>query len=112
MRFDSFTVWFCVDDRPHWDVEIQVTTCAPCSVGTLTVRATFTTVDRVVFKVDEGVQVGTRPQVDGTATAAVAAVRSTAGYKFLPAKAEATVPAIAGRDFDVDIVDEHTGLSW
>ena len=61
----------------------------------------------VEAEVDEGVLGGGRDDVHGAAVAAVAAVGATAGDELLAAEAEAAVAAVARRDLDVDVVDEH-----
>ena len=61
----------------------------------------------VEAEVDERVLGGRRDDVDGAAAAAVAAVGTAAGDELLAAEAQAAVAAVAGRDLDVDFVDEH-----
>jgi hypothetical protein len=50
---------------------------------------------------------GSRNNVDGTAVAAIAAVRAAAGNVFLSTKTQAPAPAIAGGNMDVHLIDEH-----
>ena len=51
-------------------------------------------------------------QYDRAAAAAVAAVRPAAGDVLLAPEAHTPVAAVAGRNLDVDFVDEHAAISW
>ena len=57
--------------------------------------------------VDEGVGVRTDDDVDGPAVAAIAAARPAARDALFAPEREAPAPAVAGRDVNVDFVNEH-----
>ena len=62
---------------------------------------------RVKAEIDERVLGGSGDDEDGAAVAAVAAVGPAARDELLAPEAETAAAAVAGRDVDVDFVDEH-----
>src|SRR6185503_3487422 len=58
-------------------------------------------------EIEEGVEIGARDQVDAAAVTAVAAIGTAARDELLAAKAHGATAAMAGRDVNLDLVDEH-----
>src|SRR5919106_4445904 len=60
----------------------------------------------LIPEVQQGCQLGISHSNDVTAIATVTAIRSTAGNKFFPPKADATPSTVASDDFDFDFVNK------
>ena len=61
--------------------------------------------------VDQGIAVRAGAQDDGAPAPAIAAVRPASGDVLLAPEAHTSVAAVAGRNLDVDFVDEHAAIS-
>ena len=77
------------------------------AVRAFAVRAAAGGEDLLEAEVEEGVEVGVGDEVDRAAGAAVAAARAAARDELLAAERHGAAAAVAGRDVDVDFVDEH-----
>jgi hypothetical protein len=64
---------------------------------------------RVKPEVDQRIFSRSGDDVDGTAKAAVASVRTAARDELLPPETQTAATAVAGGDMDVHLIDEHLG---
>jgi hypothetical protein len=93
--------------RADWNGDFQIVPGGPRFVGPLSVRATPRLKLGVEAEIDQRVLRGSRDDIDGTAGAAIAAVRPAARDELLATETETPIPAVAGSDVDVHLVDEH-----
>ena len=97
-----------VDDRSQGHREQQVFAVGAVALGPLAVRAALSL--KVMFKpvVDQRGLLGVGNDDDVAATAAVAAVGAAFGNVGLAAKRHAASAAVATRDVDPNLIDEHS----
>ena len=104
---DFLAGFFVVDDGADRDLENDVDAFASGAVGAFAVASALGFVFRVKAEVDERVVTLAGFHDDVATLAAVAAGGAAARDKFLAAKGQTAVAAVAGFDSDCGFVDEH-----
>src|SRR5206468_6666728 len=97
-------------ERAHRHIELEIGASMAGAVRTLPVVAARCAELRVEAVVDQRVRVRVGDDENRSAVAAVAAARAAAGHELLATEGETAASAMAGRDVNVDFVDEHQWL--
>jgi hypothetical protein len=98
---------FFKDEGADGDLDIEIVRAMSGPVGALSVLTVPGFELGMVTEVDQRVLAGRDDDVDGTAEATVASVRTAARDELLAPKTKTAAPAVASGHMDVHLIDEH-----
>ncbi len=99
-----------VGDRADWDGNVEICASGARAIRSLAGSAMGRLELGVVAEVDQRVEVGARDEVDGSAVAAVAAIRAAARNELLAAETQCAASAVPGSDLDIYFIDKHRSV--
>ena len=108
---EQFAGFIVIDNCSDGDLDFKILSIPAVSIAPFSVTTPFSAERVIVPKLQKGVFVDVRYEIDVAAATAISAAGPAARNKFLPAEGNATMAAVACFNCDFGFVDEHAARS-